>query len=371
MIEKKQMLKLVEEIDTTSIKSKEELIEIGKKLSTDEERVALLGKYFIENVMYNYDVVEALGQGTNYSYYKLKELQEKYNCRSEEDRKKCLEELKTYMKERMLERYHSDDKTLLDKVLDVRMARITSLYGQIISATPEEKRGFVRIHATPQRCIDLIRHITDDEKNWESIEDEQMWKGTTSRVGGGYALGVPEIKKEEIDEQSGLLTAGVCGQFAAWAKQIFDSWGIPCEIVDGKGTVGHAWNLIKINGKIGHFDPTMMDFYQRQYGSNPENAEPQDWIFASTEDAFTMQPTREIHGIGKRNLNYEQYITEKNYSSKQAQEFIEDTFENVQEQTQGEKTEEILKKVKDLTQEERKRGNQYLSALENEQNRTK
>lgn len=72
---------------------------------------------------------------------------------------------------------------------------------------------------------------------------------------------------------------------------------IPCLIVRGKGTTGHAWNLIYVQEKNMwvNFDMTMVRFYIDEWSK--EYGEPEKWIFATNDEMFKLQPQRIIEQI--------------------------------------------------------------------------
>lgn len=89
--------------------------------------------------------------------------------------------------------------------------------------------------------------------------------------------------------------------------------------VDGVGTTGHAWSLIYLpeEQKWVHFDMTMVKFYQDGWIKEHEPYTEQDWIAATTEEIFKMQPTRQIHSINGKKC----YFDKDNYGEIDISEF--------------------------------------------------
>lgn len=114
--------------------------------------------------------------------------------------------------------------------------------------------------------------------------------------------------------ENGLIRNAVCQEYAPWIKKYCDDLQIPCEEVRGKGTVDHAWALIKLGNQLKHFDPTNMAFIRDGYGANPTGAEPEQWLGTSIDRMFQMQEGREIYSIGSvsglriTKDNYKEYI---------------------------------------------------------------
>lgn len=97
--------------------------------------------------------------------------------------------------------------------------------------------------------------------------------------------------------EDGLLKDGVCADYSLFIKRICDEIGIPCLRVRGRGTTGHAWNLIYIKEKNiwVNFDMTMVRFYLDNWSQ--EYGEPEKWISATNEEMFSMQPSRLVYEI--------------------------------------------------------------------------
>lgn len=294
-------------IDTTQIESYDELIEIAKSLSSDEERMELLGKYFYENVTYSYEIVDILGQSANYDQQALMEIQERHDVWNPEERAKALLVVREYLKREMAKRFHNQE--LLEQTLETRMKAISEQYGKVFEATKGKEEIFEQtqekkdVHTisirskrtddTPRRIANLVGLVSE---NGEQLGCNLTMYGeieTTNRLG---AMNVYE--PYEIYE-NGLLKNAVCSQYAPWIKKYCDDLGIPCEQVNGKGTVPHRWCLIRFGtDEPIHFDPTNMAFIRDGYGANPTNAEPEEWLGTDIDKMFQMQPGREIHSIG-------------------------------------------------------------------------
>ena len=115
--------------------------------------------------------------------------------------------------------------------------------------------------------------------------------------------------------EHGMLVDGVCSTYAhTFEKRICEDLGIKHMSVDGVGTTGHSWSLIYLpeEQRWGHFDMTMVKFYQDGWIKEHEPYTEQDWIAATTEEIFKMQPKRKIELInGKKDEKFP--ITKDNY----------------------------------------------------------
>lgn len=309
------------DIDTTQIKSYNELIEMAKGLKSNRERIDLLGKYFFENVTYAYEFVDILGQSNNYDQQILMEVQEKYDVWDEEQRVQALLDVRKYLKREMAKRFHN--RELLEQTLETRMKVISEQYGKIFEAKEGQEKTFekkqekkdrhtislrsMRRPATPRRIANLVGMVSE---SGEQLECNLTMYG---KIEQGDMLGAMQVYEPYAIYENGLIRNAVCQEYAPWIKKYCDDLNIPCEIVTGKGTVNHAWVLIKLVKQLRYFDPTNMAFIRDGYGENPTNAEPEEWLWTSIDRMFQMQEGRAIHSIGDTkglmitSKNYEQY----------------------------------------------------------------
>ncbi len=117
-----------------------------------------------------------------------------------------------------------------------------------------------------------------------------------------------------------MLIDGVCDEYARFEAKICRDLHIKHLRVEGVGTTGHAWSLIYLpeEQRWVHFDMTMVKFYQDGWIKEHEPYTEQDWIAATTEEIFRMQPTRQIHSInGKK-----RYFDINNYGELDVRDFL-------------------------------------------------
>lgn len=103
-----------------------------------------------------------------------------------------------------------------------------------------------------------------------------------------------------------MLIEGVCADYTDFEAKICKDLGIEHRKVTGVGTTGHVWSLIYLEDakRWGHFDMTMVKFYQDSWIKEHEPYSMQDWVLASTDDIFRMQPSRKILSIGDKKCNF-------------------------------------------------------------------
>ena len=121
--------------------------------------------------------------------------------------------------------------------------------------------------------------------------------------------------------EHGMLVDGVCATYAhTFEKRICEALGIKHMSVDGVGTTRNAWSLIYLpeEQKWVHFDMTMVKFYQDGWIKEHEPYTEQDWVAATTEEIFKMQPKRQIHSINGKKC----YFDKDNYGELDVREFL-------------------------------------------------
>lgn len=119
-----------------------------------------------------------------------------------------------------------------------------------------------------------------------------------------------------------MLIDGVCADYTEFEAKICKDLGVKHKKVEGVGTTGHVWSLIYLEneGRWVHFDMTMVKFYQDKWIKEHEPYTMQDWVTASTEEIFKMQPTRRIKKIGDMKCGF----SKDNYSDLNIDEFVRD-----------------------------------------------
>ena len=344
------------DIDTKEIKTYDELISIAEKLNSNEERLELLGKYFMENVTYAYEIVDILGQSANYDQEVFMDIQSRYNVWDESQREGALQEVENYLRKTMAGRFHNQE--LLEETLRKRMAAIRKQYGVIFEANEEtstkgsnseERKSIIRIKnkhnpAKPRRIADLVGILLETQNGEKEYENLNLSSYNEIKEGTRTECGAMQAYEPYTRMENGLLKNAVCMQYAPFIKKYCDYFKIPCEEVRGKGTVAHAWAIIRLGDEIIHFDPTNMAFERDGYGAQREG-KPEDWLGTSIEKMFEMQPGREIYNIGN---SERMLIQKKNY-----EEYSDDINKLVGYDYSGIKTyEEFIEKAKKMQSQE-------------------
>lgn len=119
-----------------------------------------------------------------------------------------------------------------------------------------------------------------------------------------------------------MLIDGVCADYTNFESKICKDLGIAhCKVI-GVGTTGHAWSLMYLEDedRWRHFDMTMVKFYQDNWIKEHEPYSMQDWVLASTDDIFRMQPSRKILSIVDKKCNF----SKDNYKDFNIDEYIQE-----------------------------------------------
>lgn len=112
-----------------------------------------------------------------------------------------------------------------------------------------------------------------------------------------YNLIVP-FEFDFYDKDNKMLKRGVCSDFAMWTKNVLDNVGIKCITVSGVSTEEHSWSLVYDDetNEWYNFDMTMVKYFFDGYKT--DCGIPTDWIMASNEKMFKMQPSRIVTRYG-------------------------------------------------------------------------
>lgn len=112
--------------------------------------------------------------------------------------------------------------------------------------------------------------------------------------------------------RNGMLIDGVCSEYANFESKVCGDLGIKHKRIEGVGTTGHAWSMIYLpeEKQWVNFDMTMARFYLDNWLKN-QPYRPEDWICATTEDMFKMQPTRKVLKVGSKQCKIDSSNTEK------------------------------------------------------------
>lgn len=112
--------------------------------------------------------------------------------------------------------------------------------------------------------------------------------------------------------RNGMLIDGVCSEFVNFESRIYNDLGIKHHRVEGVGTTGHAWSMVYLpeEKRWINFDMTMARFYLDNW-LKTQDYRPEDWICATTDDMFKMQPTRKVLKIDSNQCNVDASNIEK------------------------------------------------------------
>ena len=258
-------------------KNYQEFIEYLKYLNDTEKILYAIYEYFRDYVSYNYDQLQVI---------KLERAYADDDSLAKIKRYALTLEPTEFSKQELLQLLDEEFMKLEGRpVTPANRELFFRNYGKTIH---HEAQPASIIRKNPQPAYDEVIRVINHNGN--------------SKGGGGTNRYLPEYY-----DDGELLKKSVCDDYSIWMNKVCNDVGITCFKVEGKGTTGHAWNVIYIpeKDKWVNFDMTMVKFYQdgfiKEHGSYRE----EDWIFASTQKMFEMQPTREIYSISQDTINRE------------------------------------------------------------------
>jgi len=248
------MIKMVYESDNNKYDS---FIKTLRSIDNTMDILFAIFNYFKINVSYNYD-----------------ELQVVKFQRAEDERFLAIRDLSFQNRTNNSPDFKEKLMQLLDEAFMIIEGRPLSVrnkkewfknYGMIIHRESKPSRGNSGFKISARAAYDSVIHL--EVNNYPPIYED------------------------------GLLKEGVCVDYSLFVKRICDEIDIPCLIVRGKGTTGHAWNLIFVKEKNMwvNFDMTMVRFYLDNWSQ--VYGEPEKWICATNEEMFKMQPSRLVYEI--------------------------------------------------------------------------
>ena len=248
-------------------KSYKEFIEYLKYLNDTERIIYAIYEYFRDYVSYDYDKLQA---------GKLSDAYEENDG---------LAKIKSYAL--TLEPTEASKQELL-QLLDEEFMK---LEGRPVTSANRELffRNYGKTIHHEAKPASIIR------KNPEPAYDEII----RAINHDGNSAGGQNTYAPEYYEGNEFLKKSVCAYYSIWMNKVCNAVGITNFIVEGKGTTRHAWNVIYIpeKNKWVNFDMTMVKFYQDGWIKEHGDYKEEDWVFASTQKMFEMQPTREIYSI--------------------------------------------------------------------------
>lgn len=264
---------------------------------TTRELLILISGYYQENVTYNYDQLQIVKLNrcekdeSGYQCYKAGENISDRIAKLNNIAKRGELSLREIIKS---EEFQSEEAKPLSKEEAIKLLDMAFIN---VEGRPLTKRNKERIFAH----YGEIKHLPYQEERKSGMFTVREVK-EHDEVRGIVTENYPAIYNNQ------MLIDGVCADYTEFQAKICKDLGIKHRKVRGVGTTGHAWSLIYLEDedKWVHFDMTMVKFYQDRWIREHEPYIIQDWVAASTEDIFKMQPTRRILTIGNKKCNFSQ-----------------------------------------------------------------
>lgn len=148
------------------------------------------------------------------------------------------------------------------------------------------------------KAINYIRNSSNISNTyWNRLADIYLTPINTADSSFKYSTMVDALKQigPDVIIENGLLKKGVAGDITLFAKQLCDSCGIDCIIINGvsSGKMKHCWLNIKINDAELFYDITFA-IYSRDNFCGMARYSPNDWLGVTAKILYKYQPTRTI-----------------------------------------------------------------------------
>lgn len=166
--------------------------------------------------------------------------------------------------------------------------------------------------------LNMLGEQVEPSRIQRKFGEQTVYINTPGYDGGIYDC-IRRLSTSRVSSyQNGLITSGVCANFAPFVQLFCDRLGIKCEIA--RTSDNHVFNLIQIDGQEKVFDFTRMIGIRDNY-KNPNNSQsPNDWFDMPLGKMFEYKPQRQINSIDGREklpgpisaFNYENYLGQRN-----------------------------------------------------------
>lgn len=232
-----------------------------QSLESDTLKVHTLMQYFLDNVAYDYTTLEL----ANLNIDAIISLDDKYDASIASDRAKVVS---------ILMHTHGLSKEAVDRIL--------KNYGKEVV-----------VSATPERVI--------MGKVQKAVPEHTIHCGLL----GAYNQTYTPVKFKD-----GIITKGVCVDYAMFINQVCKKLGLDSHIVEGATPVSHVWN--KIGNK--NYDITYAMFIRDHYNLWHENAGYCDFLGVTDEKLQKIHPNRVTYSIDGFSINRYKDIFTKSIS---------------------------------------------------------
>lgn len=286
-------------INYSKITNYEELIETLKLMKSEgastREILEELYLYYKDNVTYNYDQLQIVKLSDyNKSSPSLK-CAEVYD-----EMMKKIGELNDEMEKKGI---HITEEMIRDAIKEGRIPSKSEASSRLDEVF-REVEGRPLTQRNKENCLGNYYNIVYSP--YKPAKNNGIFK-TRESLEHSHMRGLNRSGYEPV-YKNGMLTDGVCSEYVSFEERICKDLGIMHRRIEGIGTTGHAWSMIYLTeeDRWVHFDMTMVRFYLDNWIKNHEPYKPEDWITASTEEIFKMQPSRRITKVGNQRCNIDQ-----------------------------------------------------------------
>lgn len=304
-----------------------ELLSQVNKIKGTEAKTKFIMNYFLENVRYDYAYLFAKGyaQGT------ITGVSSNFTIALNKTKNKSDEEFA------LTRSIIQGESRIFNDILRIRDENSED-YNQFI----QELRSYI--------TKELKSHLGNDDLVTQNVDlvMKQIEQGLREKTkiifnGNEYAVNY-DISKVLIDFliepkkyfppqfQNGLITSGVCEDYATYLVPLLQKAGIEAHEVEGTSELGHAWVIIKDEEKYKSIDLTRAVFIRDGFLGIPPEQTSKDWLYSNLEDIFKMQKTRTITKIDQKTLPHVingQNFDEESFIRLMEEEISDSSFRNI------------------------------------------
>jgi len=298
----------------------EDLLAEAEKIQDIQIKTKFIMNYFLEHVKYDYAYLFAKGyaQGT------ISGVSKNFGISMNKIRTEGDEELSLFALTRSVDQGESRIFNDILRIRDENSGNYNKFIQELRDYITKELKGHLGNDNLIDENVDNIM-----EKIEQGLREKTKITFNGTEVEVNYDISkvlidfLLEPKKYFPPEFSdGLITNGVCEDYADYLVTLLQKVGIEVHRVDGTSELGHAWIIIKDGEKYKSIDLTRAVFIRDGFLGIPPEQTSEDWLYTDLEDIFKMQKTRSITEIDKKVLPY--VIDGRNYDEASFQRMMEE-----------------------------------------------
>lgn len=192
------------------------------------------------------------------------------------------------------------DYVIIEHINQIVTTRFTQYVDRLFPNTNDKLR---------EKALSFLRNSTNISNTyWERIKQLYLTPLLDDDGEAHYITLTEALNsiKPDYREQNGLLSKGIAYHVTSFAKQLCDSVGIKCLIVNGisSGKTEHYWLNICIDNKELFYDITYALYIRDNFCSMGKRYNFNDWLGINPKQLYKNQPSRTIIHPAGFNLEY-------------------------------------------------------------------